>query len=82
MYTIDLDPVARQQAEALPVEAINAFLELRTLLETEPWSGMPLNPDNPKANILSHEFGGLGLVVYVVLDERRIVYIVRIEWLG
>lgn len=82
MYTVDLDPVARQQAEALPIEAINPFLELRALLETHPWSGQPLNPDNPKANLLTQAFGSRGLAVYLVLDEQREVYIVRIDWLS
>ncbi|WP_280118577.1 hypothetical protein [Microbispora triticiradicis] len=36
MYTVDLDPVARQQAEALPTEAINPFLELRAIWRLSP----------------------------------------------
>ena len=38
--------------------------------------------DHPKANILTRAFGGLGLVGYLVLDEHRLVLIVRIDWLG
>ncbi|GIH73525.1 hypothetical protein [Sphaerimonospora thailandensis] len=82
MYTVDFDPIAQQQADALPTEAINPFLELRATLEIDPWSGEPLNPDNPKANILTQAFGGLGLIVYLVLDEHRLVHILRIDWLG
>ncbi|RGA03450.1 hypothetical protein DI270_019010 [Microbispora triticiradicis] len=82
MYKVDLDPGARQQVEALPTEAINPFLELRALLETHPWSGQRLNPDNPKANMLTHAFGRCGLAVYLVLDEQREVHILRIDWLG
>ncbi|MFF4778738.1 hypothetical protein ACFY05_38530 [Microtetraspora fusca] len=82
MYMVGLDPVAREQAEALPTEAINPFLELRALLETQPWSGQPLNPDNPKTHMLTQAFGGRGLAVYLVLEEQREVYIVRIDWLG
>ncbi|WP_160330368.1 hypothetical protein [Sphaerimonospora mesophila] len=48
----------------------------------EPWNGEPLNPDSPKANILTQAFGGFGLAVYLVLDEHRLVHILRIEWLG
>ncbi|GAA1306662.1 hypothetical protein Psi02_24430 [Planotetraspora silvatica] len=79
MYTVDLDPVAQQQAEALPATAINVFLELRAVLEVDPWSGRPLNPDNPKSNILTRTFGGFGLGVHLILDEQPLVYIVRIE---
>ncbi|GAA4563137.1 hypothetical protein [Planotetraspora kaengkrachanensis] len=82
MYSVDLDPVAQQQAEALPVTAINTFLELRAVLETDPWGGRPLNPDNPKANILTYMFGGLGSAVSLILDEQRLVHIIRIDWLG
>ena len=32
--------------------------------------------------MLTREFGDLGLAVYLILDERRLVYIVRIDWLG
>lgn len=82
MYAVSLDAAARQQAETLPVETISSFPELRALLEAAPWSGESLNPDHPKANMLTQAFGGRGLVTYLVLDEPRVVYIVRVDWLG
>jgi hypothetical protein len=53
---------------------------LFTLLETAPWSGEPFNRANPRGNMLTHAFGELGLATYLVLEERREVYLLRIEW--
>ncbi|TMR11511.1 hypothetical protein ETD86_35580 [Nonomuraea turkmeniaca] len=82
MYDVELDPVAEQQRDTLPADALAAFMELRALLEVAPWSGQPLRPDNPKANMLTHTFGGYGVATYVALEERRLVYVVRLVWLG
>jgi hypothetical protein len=35
---------------------------------------------NPRGNMLTHAFGELGLATYLVLEERREVYLLRIEW--
>ncbi|MEO3853664.1 hypothetical protein [Acrocarpospora sp. B8E8] len=82
MYSIEFDPIAQAQADALPIEAINPFLELRALLELQPWDGLPFNPENPKANMLTQIFGSAGMATYLVVEHSRLVYIVRIEWLG
>ncbi|MET8381509.1 hypothetical protein ABZV14_00725 [Streptosporangium canum] len=80
MYQITLDPLAEEQIAAIPVEALRPLAELLTLLEVAPWSGQPYNPANPKANMLTHAFGERGLATYVVLDEQREVYLIRVEW--
>jgi hypothetical protein len=49
-------------------------------LETAPWSGEPFNPANPRGNMLTHVFGELGLATYLVLEDRREVYLLRVEW--
>lgn len=82
MYTVELDPIAAEQADTLPPTAINAFLELRALLELQPWNGLPLNPDNPKANMLTQTFGDAGMTTYFIVDHLRLVYVVRVDWLG
>ncbi|WP_326820283.1 hypothetical protein [Streptosporangium sp. NBC_01756] len=69
MYVVELDPVAWDQADVLPAEAINPFLELRALLELHPLSGLPLHPDNPKANMLTHNFGESGMATYFVMEH-------------
>ncbi|AWS48123.1 hypothetical protein DKM19_02255 [Streptosporangium sp. 'caverna'] len=65
---------------AVPEEALRPLAELFTLLETAPWSGRPYNSANPKANMLTHAFGERGLATYMVLEEQREVYLIRVEW--
>ncbi|MFB4265257.1 type II toxin-antitoxin system RelE/ParE family toxin [Nonomuraea sp. GTA35] len=79
MYAVEFDPPAEKQRDELPFEALAAFMELRAVLEVAPWSGRrPSN--NPRGNMLSMPFGETGLVTYLVMEERRLVYIVRITW--
>lgn len=80
MYQLSLDPVAEDQIKAVPQEALRPLAELFTLLETAPWSGEPFNPANPRGNMLTHAFGELGLATYLVLEDHREVYLLRIEW--
>ncbi|MEU4695879.1 hypothetical protein [Nonomuraea dietziae] len=80
MYKLVLDPVAEMQIAALPDEALRPLAELFTLLETAPWSGEPYNSANPRANMLTHAFGERGLATYVVLEQQRETYLVRVEW--
>ncbi|MEU7884238.1 hypothetical protein AB0B54_01940 [Microbispora bryophytorum] len=75
MYKLVVDPIAEEQIAALPDEALRPLAELFTLLETAPWSGEPYNRAKPR----SHPFGERGLATYVVLEEQRESYLVRIE---
>ncbi|MFI7036395.1 hypothetical protein ACIBI0_06895 [Microbispora rosea] len=80
MYKLAIDPNAEEQIAALPDEALRPLAELFTLLETAPWSGKPYNQAKPRSNMLTHPFGERGLATYVVLEEQRESYLVRIEW--
>ncbi len=80
MYQLSLDPVAEHQISTIPQEALRPLAELVTLLETAPWSGTPFSTANPRANMLTHAFGELGLATYLVLEEHREVYLLRLEW--
>lgn len=80
MYRLSLDRVAEEQINAVPEGALRPIAELFTLLETAPWSGQPFNPANPRGNMLTHAFGERGLATYLVLEERREVHVLRIEW--
>jgi hypothetical protein len=81
VYRLILDPIAEDQINILPQAALRPLAELFTLLETAPWSGEPFNRANPRSNMLTHVFGELGLATYLVLEERREVYLLRTEWL-
>jgi hypothetical protein len=80
VYRLGLDPIAEDQITAVPQEALRPLAELFTVLETAPWSGEPFNSAYPRGNMLTHAFGGLGLATYLVLEEQREVYLLRIEW--
>jgi hypothetical protein len=80
VYRLNLDPVAEEQINAVPEGALRPLAELFTLLETAPWSGQPFNPANPRGNMLTHTFGERGLATYLVLEERREVHVLRVEW--
>jgi hypothetical protein len=80
VYRLILDPIAEDQISSVPWEGLSPLAELFTLLETAPWSGKPFNLANPRGNMLTHAFGELGLATYLVLEEQREVFVLRIEW--
>lgn len=80
MYRLTLDPIVEKQITAVPNEALRPLAELFTLLETAPWSGAPFNPTVPHAIMLTHAFGERGLATYLVLEEQREVFLLRVEW--
>lgn len=82
MYTVELDPTAERDRDALPPEAGAAWMELQAMLELAPWGGDPFREDRPEGNMLTHPFGSHGMATYFVLEERRLVYVVSIAWAG
>ncbi|MGQ0624660.1 MAG: hypothetical protein ACT4PP_08460 [Sporichthyaceae bacterium] len=81
MYSVDVDGV-RAQIDALPAGALNAFIELRVVLETAPWSGRPSNPDNPNGALRVYVFARAGLATYLVLEHQRRVEVISVVWSG
>jgi hypothetical protein len=81
VYVILHDPVAEKERDTLPTAAQPHYMELLAMLEVAPWSGDPPT-NNPAGNMLSMPFGGLGLATYIVMEQRRLVYVVRITWAG
>ena len=82
MYTVETDPEAQRAVEALPARALAAYAEVRVVLEVDPWSGGPLNQQNPKGALRVRPFGSHGQVVYLVLDDQRRVDIVLVQGVG
>jgi hypothetical protein len=80
VYRLSLDPIVEDQIKAVPEEALRPLAELFTLLETAPWGGEPFNIANPRGNMLTHAFGELGLATYLVMEDQRELYLLRIEW--
>jgi hypothetical protein len=81
LYRLITLPEAEAQICALRSEALGPFAELITLLEISPWSGRPFVRSKPRANMLTLAFGDHGFAVYIVLEEQREVYLIRVVWL-
>lgn len=81
MYSVDTDPDAQKQVDALPRVALESYAEARTFLEVTPWEGQSYNRRNPDAPMRTVMFGGAGLITYLVLDDQRRVDILRVLWM-
>lgn len=84
MYTVTTDDEAQQQIDALPVEALAPFAELRTMLEVAPWEGRPFNHLKPASPMRMCPFGpdGQGIAAYLILDDQRRVDLLKVLWMG
>lgn len=82
MYSVETDEQAQDQVDALPAEALGAYAELRVMLETTPWSGRSYHRDNPRGAVRAQAFGGYGLAVYLILEDRRRVDVLLVQWVG
>ena len=84
MYSVEILPDVAEQVAALPAEALVAFAEVNVALELTPWTGDPLNREHPERNMRSMPFGshGEGLMVYVILEDQRRVFPLKVIWVG
>jgi hypothetical protein len=82
VYKVETDPSAEADVEALPVEALAPYAELRVMLETSPWTGAPYHRDNPDGAVRVQTFGAGGLAVYLVLEDQRRVDVLLVQWVG
>ena len=82
MYKLDIDPVARDQLNAVPAGELNALADLFAMLELTPWNGQPQNKDNPDGAVRRVLFGDWGIVVYLILDDQRRVDVLQVVWAG
>jgi hypothetical protein len=82
VYKVDTDPSAQAEVDALPADALAAYAELRVVLETAPWSGVPYRQDNPDGAVRLHFFGSHGQAVYLILEDQRRVDVLLVQWLG
>ena len=84
MYRIVPDAAVFPQVAALPVEGLEAYAELLAALEVAPWSGPSHHAANPDGAVRRWSFGPnrAGQVVYLVLEDRREVHLLVVQWLG
>lgn len=84
MYSFDSLPEVREQADALPAEALPFYAELLVFLELSPRAGDPYNAKEPSGAMRTQHFGPKdeGLAVYLVLEYQRRVVLLSLTWLG
>ena len=84
MYRIVPDAAVFPQVVALPVEALDAYVELLAALEVAPWNGPSHHATNPAGAVRRWAFGpgDAGQVVYLMLEDRREVHLLVVQWLG
>jgi hypothetical protein len=82
VYRVETDEQAQEQVDALPAEALAAYAELRVMLETAPWNGRPYHRENPRGAVRAQPFATYGLAVYLILEDRRRVDVLLVQWLG
>ena len=79
-YRLELAAV-QDLLNTLPVDALAGLPEVWALLELTPWAGAPWIHDNPGGalRVLTYAQGN-GAVVYLVLEDRRLVDVIDIWW--
>jgi hypothetical protein len=79
-YRLDLDEV-RATVATLPVEALLPLQATWSFLELTPWAGPPWRALNPDGAVRFVVFGdGHGTIVYLILEDQRIVDVLEILW--
>jgi hypothetical protein len=81
-YSLDIDPPAQDAIAALPHEAAVALAEAFAVLRLIPWNGKPYNDSKPDGPMRTLAFGGLGVITYLILEDRQRVDVLVIVWAG
>lgn len=84
MYRVRTDDAVLEQVAALPNEALGYYAQVLVVLELAPWNGKPYKKDNPEGNMrqLILGTGGEGFVTYLILEDQRLVDILKVMWAG
>jgi hypothetical protein len=84
LYRIVPEAATFPQVAALPGEALAAYAELLATLQVAPWNGPSLHTANPAGAVRRWAFGpgDAGQVVYLILEDRREVHLLVVQWLG
>lgn len=80
MYGWDYaNALVQAEAEGLPtVEAMVAFQEVVLAITLNPW-GIAGDPPN---NMPTIGFGTAGQISYLIMNDRRMVYVTQVQWVG
>ena len=80
MYRIVTDAATSEQIAALPDHALAEFTGVLGVLELVPWNGRALHSDNPDGPVRVWSFGGVGMVVYLILEDQLRIDLVKVVW--
>ena len=80
-YTLDIGVDVQEQIAALPSAALTVLAEALVVLEITPWSGPSLHAGNPTAP-LQPAVWQLGMVTYLILEDRHEVQLLIVTWAG
>lgn len=81
MYEVAVDEPVRDQLDALPQDALEAWRELHTTLELAPHNGRPLfaaTPDGVRTFVFGEH--GQGLAYYLIIEHAREVAVLDVQW--
>jgi hypothetical protein len=82
-YSLDIDPIAREQIQALPPKALVALAEAFEVLTLVPEHGQPVNPANPAGGVYQFVYGdGRGLITYLLLTDQERVDVLLVTWVA
>jgi len=81
-YDIEVHPDVQDEIRALSPRALRALAEAIGVLELAPRKGDPYRRSNPEGSMRNLTFGlqGEGLVMYLVLEDRNRVDLLRVLW--
>lgn len=84
MYQVVPDGAVLEQITALPGEALQDVADVIEVLALTPWNGRAQHEANPDGPVRWWPFGPghVGQVVYLILEERREVHLLLVQWLG
>lgn len=68
----------------LPAEALPGLQEALLAIQLAPWNGEPQHRDNSDGTVRRWIFGPgfAGQLIYLILEDRREVHLLLVQWLG
>lgn len=83
MYRILPDDEAIEQVAALPTDLLPHYAEALDIMKRAPWTGEPYHSRIPYGAMRRLFFGpdGRGVVIYLVVEDRERVDVLRVYWL-
>lgn len=79
-FRVEFHAAALAQLQGLPPHAFDALVERVAKLVSTPWEAQILDPSEP--NFRQCIFGSLGLLSFYVDEQRELIRIFDVTWIG